>query len=112
MILRGSAIIIAGSGMVEGGRILHHLQYIADPKNTIVLVGYQGEGTRGRDLINGAKEIRVFGTTYEVHAKIKMIDLFSAHADYNEILEWLAHFERVAQKKYFLRMENCNQQNL
>lgn len=99
--LKGSAIIIAGSGMVEGGRILHHLQYIADPKNTLVLVGYQGEGTRGRDLINGAKEIRVFGTTYEVHAKIKMIDLFSAHADYNEILEWLAHFTR-GPKKIFL----------
>ena len=64
-------------------------------------MGYQGEGTRGRDLINGAKEIRVFGTTYEIHAKIKMIDLFSAHADYNEILEWLAHFER-SPKKIFL----------
>lgn len=100
--LKGSAIIIAGSGMMEGGRMLHHLKnYISDPKCTLVLVGYQAEGTRGSELFGGAKEIKLFGQTYEVHAKIKTLDLFSAHADYKEILEWLSHFEQ-APKKIFL----------
>ncbi len=100
--LKGPAIIIAGSGMMAGGRIVHHLQnYISDPKCTVVFVGYQAEGTTGRDLVNGAKEIHLFGNYYEVHAKIKMVDLFSAHADYNEILEWLGHFKRRP-KKIFL----------
>lgn len=100
--LKGSAIIIAGSGMMEGGRMLHHLKnYISDPKTTVVLVGYQAEGTRGSELFGGAKEIQLFGQRIEVHAKIKTLDLFSAHADYNEILEWLSHFEH-APKKVFL----------
>ncbi len=100
--LTGPAIIVAGSGMVDGGRMMHHIPtYISDPKNTVILVGYQGEGTTGRDLVNGTKELHLFGQNYEVHAKIKMIDLFSAHADYNEILEWLSHLEQ-APKKIFL----------
>lgn len=100
--LNGPAIIIAGSGMMEGGRILYHLQsYISDPKNTLIIVGYQAPGTKGSELMGGAKEINLFGNMHEVHAKIKYLDLFSAHADYNEILEWLSHFEK-APKKIFL----------
>lgn len=100
--LNGPAIIIAGSGMMEGGRMLHHLQtYISDPKSTLVLVGYQASGTRGSDLFGGAKEIKLFGKMYPVQARIKILDLFSAHADYNEILDWLANFEK-APKKTFL----------
>ena len=100
--LKGPAIIIAGSGMMEGGRMLHHLQnYISDPNSTLVLVGYQASGTRGSDLFGGAKQIKLFGRMYDVLAKVKVLDLFSAHADYKEILEWLAHFQK-APKKVFL----------
>jgi metallo-beta-lactamase family protein len=100
--IKGSAIIIAGSGMMEGGRIVHHLEnYISDPKSTLLLVGYQASGTRGSDLFGGADQIQLFGKMYQVKAKIEILDLFSAHADYKEILEWLSHFEQ-APKKIFL----------
>lgn len=111
--LKGSAVIVAGSGMADGGRITHHLQnYVSDPKNTVVLVGYQSIGTTGRDLIDGAKEIYLFGKPVEVKAKIKMIDLFSAHADYREILEWLAHLERAPQTVFLTHGELSSAQSL
>lgn len=111
--LKGSAIIIAGSGMMDGGRMVHHLQnYVSDPKTTIVLVGYQAMGTTGRELVDGAKEIRVFGNTLPVRAKIKTVDVFSAHADYNEVLAWLAHFERVPQKTFLIHGEFASAQSL
>jgi metallo-beta-lactamase family protein len=111
--LKGPAIIVAGSGMMEGGRIMHHLQkYVSDPQCTIIPVGYQALGTRGRDLVNGAKEINLFGKTYEVRAKVKTVDLFSAHADYNEILEWLGHFERSPQKIFLTHGDLASAQSL
>jgi metallo-beta-lactamase family protein len=100
--LNGPAIIIAGSGMLGGGRMMHHLPtYISDPKNTVLLVGYQAEGGQGYNLVKGANELHLFGQTYQVQAEIKIINLFSAHADYNEILEWLSHL-KAAPKKIFL----------
>lgn len=88
------AIIIAGSGMADGGRVLFHLQrFISDAKNTILFVGYQAEGTKGNLLINGLKKIRIRGVMQPVRADIKILDTLSAHADYNEILQWLANFE-------------------
>jgi metallo-beta-lactamase family protein len=100
--LTNPAIIIAGSGMANGGRALYHFQhYIEDSKNTVLFVGYQAPGTLGHALVNGKKEIWIYGKKYPVHASIKIIDSLSAHADYNEILEWLSHFER-APKKVFL----------
>lgn len=100
--LPGSAIIIAGSGMMEGGRMVHHLKnYISDPKTLIILVGYQAGGTKGSELLSDEKEIKLFGKMYPVRAQIKTLDMFSAHADYNEILEWLSHF-KTAPKKIFL----------
>lgn len=111
--LKGSAIIVAGSGMMEGGRMVHHLQkYISDPKNAIVLVGYQAVGTMGRDLVDGKKKIRIFGKPYKVQAKIKMINLFSAHADYKEILDWLAHLERAPKTVYLTHGELASAQSL
>lgn len=95
------AIIIAGSGMADGGRVLFHLKhFISDPKNTILFVGFQAEGTTGHALINGAKIIKIHNESYPVQAKIKTIETLSAHADYDEILEWLGHFENRPKKVF------------
>ncbi len=89
--LGGSAMIIAGSGMVTGGRIKHHLvTNITRPESTILFVGYQAVGTLGRTIIEGAQEVRIYGETYPVRARIEQIQGFSSHADQNELLRWLA----------------------
>jgi metallo-beta-lactamase family protein len=100
--IKQSAIIIAGSGMADGGRIPFHLQqFLGDAKNTILFVGYQAVGTNGRILVDGAQVIRIYDKEYAVRAAIKTIPSFSAHADAHEIIEWLSHFEK-APKKVFL----------
>jgi len=87
-------IIVSASGMLEGGRILHHLKnYIEDPKNTIVFTGYQAEGTTGRYLSGGGKRVRIHGEEYSVQAEIKTIENLSAHADSTELLDWLQHIK-------------------
>jgi len=89
--LKGSAIIIAGSGMVSGGRIKHHLvNNITHPGSTVLFVGYQAEGTPGRKLLDGAKRIRLLGRTHRVRARVVKIDGFSAHADRDGLLAWLS----------------------
>ncbi len=99
--LKHSAIIIAGSGMVTGGRVLHHLKsFISDAKNTVLFVGFQAEGTDGRALVEGAKEIKIHDKLYNVRAEIKRINTLSGHADYNEILEWLSHFQNSLKKVF------------
>lgn len=92
--LNGPAIIVAGSGMLEGGRMVHHFpQYISDPKNLLLMVGFQSPGTRGYYLVAGEKQIKLFGQIFDVRAEVKTLDLFSAHADYHEILAWLGHLQ-------------------
>lgn len=94
-------IIIAGSGMLNGGRILFHLQkYISDPKNSLLIVGYQAKGTLGRRLLEGEKEIKIFGKKYLVLANILAIGSYSAHADGPQLLGWLEGISEV--KKVFL----------
>jgi metallo-beta-lactamase family protein len=89
--VKESCIIVAGSGMVNGGRIKHHIvNNITRPESTILFVGYQAEGTPGRILLDGAKEIRLLGQIYPVRAHIEKIDGFSAHADRDGLLAWLA----------------------
>jgi metallo-beta-lactamase family protein len=89
--IKESCIIIAGSGMVAGGRVKHHIvNNITRPESTILFVGYQAEGTPGRILLDGAKEIRLLGQVYPVRAHIEKIDGFSAHADRDGLLAWLA----------------------
>lgn len=84
-------IIIAGSGMATGGRVLTYLQnYLGDEKATILLVGYQAEGTRGRNLLEGASEIKIYGKYYPVKAKTVNIEGLSAHADQRELIKWLS----------------------
>lgn len=94
-------IIIAGSGMMNGGRILFHLQkYIEDPKNGILIVGYQAKGTLGRRLVDGEPDIKIFGKKYDVLAKVHKIGSYSAHADQPQLLSWISQIEEV--KKVFL----------
>ena len=98
----GPMMVIAGSGMVNGGRILHHLLHRVDDPSTVVLfTGYQAEGTRGRDMIEGASHIRIFGQDVPVRAQIKILNSLSAHADYEELLRWLSHLDKPP-KKLFL----------
>ena len=90
-----SSIIIAGSGMVTGGRVKHHIvNNITRPESTILFVGYQAIGTPGRILLDGAKEIRLFGQTYAVKANIEKIDGFSSHADHDGLLAWLSDIRK------------------
>jgi len=89
--IKGSSIIIAGSGMVTGGRVKHHIvNNIRRAESTILFVGYQAEGTPGRILLDGAEEIRLLGQIHPVKANIEKIDGFSAHADRDGLLAWLA----------------------
>lgn len=94
-------VIIAGSGMMNGGRILYHLQdYISDPNNTLLVVGYQAEGTLGRRILGGAKSVRIFGKDYTVNARIVEIESYSAHADSPQLVDWISKIKNV--KKVFL----------
>jgi len=86
----GPAIVIASSGMANGGRVLYHLhRRLSDPTATIVFAGYQVEGTLGRSIVDGARQVRIFGDRLAVHAHIEYFDGFSAHADQSELLRWL-----------------------
>ena len=99
-------IIIAGSGMVTGGRVLTYLQQLIDnPATTILLVGYQAEGTRGRQLLEGAHEIRFYGKYYPVKAQVKNIESLSAHADQAEIMEWLGKIKNIPEQVYLVHGE-------
>ncbi len=88
--LRGPRVIISSSGMLTGGRVLHHLERLApDPENLIVLVGYQAAGTRGRALLQGAKTLRMHGRDVPVAAKVLSVGSLSAHADGGELMRWV-----------------------
>ena len=87
---RRPAIVISSAGMATGGRVLHHLAAaLPDARNTVLFVGYQAAGTRGRRLVDGAKEVRIHGRDVSVQATVARIDSMSAHADRGEILRWL-----------------------
>lgn len=89
-------MVVASSGMLTGGRILHHLKdFLPDPACTLLFIGYQGEGTLGRHLQTGGKTARIDGAEYEVRCRIKTISGFSAHADEHELAAWLGAFART-----------------
>lgn len=98
---RGPMIIIAASGMCEHGRILHHLRNnIEDPKNVILIVGYQAENTLGRKLVDGEKHVNIFGDAYKVKASVYVMDAFSGHADRSDLLDYIGKIRGL--KKIFL----------
>ena len=102
----GPGVIVAGSGMATGGRILHHLKrLLPDPSTTVLFVGYQAAGTRGRLLKEGAPEIKMLGETVPVRATIMVSDAYSAHADREEILRWLGGFKRPPGMTYVVHGE-------
>jgi len=103
---REPSIVIAASGMATGGRVLHHLAAaLPDAKNTVLFVGYQAAGTRGRQLADGAKQVRIQGRDIPVAARIERIDSMSAHADAGEIMRWLSGFTRPPAMTYLVHGE-------
>jgi metallo-beta-lactamase family protein len=103
-------MVIASIGMLTGGRVLHHLRYVIDdPTATLLFVGYQGEGTLGAHLQNGATEIQMDGQPRQVRCRVRSISGFSAHADESELLDWIGNFakgkkpgDRLYPKKVFI----------
>ena len=96
-------VIIAGSGMMSGGRIMHHLiKYLPDPNSLLLIIGFQAVGTLGRTIVDGAKEVHIFGKTVQVNAKLAKIGSFSAHGDMNKLTKWLKPETGGVPKKVFL----------
>lgn len=104
--IRGTVIIMAGSGMCTGGRIKHHLvTNISRKASTVLFPGYQAEGTLGRLIVDGSTEVRILGKKYKVKARIEQIDGFSAHADRDELLKWLSFIKKPPGKIFITHGE-------
>ena len=100
-------VVIAASGMITGGRVLSYLErYIGKPETTVLLVGYQAEGTRGRKLLEGVKEIKMYGKYYSVEANVILVEGLSAHGDQKDLLNWLSELENTPQKVFLIHGEN------
>jgi metallo-beta-lactamase family protein len=99
-------IVVSASGMATGGRVLHHLKAaLPKARNTVLFVGYQAAGTRGRQLIEGAETVKIHGQLVNVAARVERIDSMSAHADADEIMRWLRGFTRPPEKTYLVHGE-------
>jgi len=99
-------IIISASGMATGGRVLHHLKRLApDHRNTILFAGFQAGGTRGAAMVAGAKEVKIHGDLIPVRADIANLEMLSAHADVDEVLGWLGHFEHAPRTTFITHGE-------
>lgn len=99
-------VILSASGMLTGGRILHHLRNnVSDPRNTILLTGFQAEGTIGADLLLGKTSVKIHGLVFPVRAEIIKLNSLSAHADYAEILQWLKYFGKPPRKVFVVHGE-------
>jgi metallo-beta-lactamase family protein len=99
-------IILSSSGMATGGRILNHLKAaLPDPRNIVLFTGYQAAGTRGRQLVDGAREVKIHGQLIPVAARIERMESMSAHADVNELMRWLEGFSRPPEITYLVHGE-------
>ncbi len=106
-------VIVAGSGMSNGGRVQYHeLRYLSDPKNTILFVGYQAQGTLGRQLLDGAPEVTIMGERVEVRAKRVNIPGYSAHADQPRLLQWVGSMRETLKKVYVVQGEKDSSETL
>ena len=104
--IKGTAIIIAGSGMCTGGRIKHHLKNnISRPESTILFVGYQAVGTLGRVILDGTDPVRIFGEEHALRARIERISGFSAHADRDELIRWLSRLNKAPRRVFITHGE-------
>ena len=104
--VRGPAVIISASGMASGGRVLHHLAHrLDDPRNSVVLVGFQAAGTRGHSLLSGAKAIKMLGRYVPVRAEVVNVPAFSVHADRDELITWLRGAPRPPDTAYIVHGE-------
>lgn len=111
--MHGAFVIIAGSGMVTGGRVVHHLRHrLSDPGATVLFTGYQGEGTTGRKILDGEPYVKLLGDEIEVRARIERLESLSAHADYQDILDWLANFKTAPKCTYLVHGEPEAQDSL
>jgi metallo-beta-lactamase family protein len=100
------SIIVSSSGMVTGGRILHHLaQRLPDPRNLVIFIGFQAVGTRGAIIKNGAPEVKIFGDFVPIRAQVAALEQFSDHADPPELLEWLRTFKNKPATTYLVHGE-------
>jgi metallo-beta-lactamase family protein len=100
------AIVISASGMATGGRVLHHLKAaLPDSRNTVLFVGYQAAGTRGRQLVDGQKTVKIHGEMIPVQARVALVESMSAHADSNEILRWLGGFTQPPRLTFIVHGE-------
>ncbi len=108
-----SKIIIAGSGMLSGGRALEYLKaYVGETNTTVLFVGFQAEGTRGRAMLRGAEHIKIHGNHYRINAAIKEISAFSGHADRTELLNWVSHFDKKPEKIFLNHGEPKSSESL
>jgi metallo-beta-lactamase family protein len=104
--IKSGAIIISASGMCEAGRIKHHLRHnLGRADSSIVITGFQAAGTLGRRIVDGAREVRIFGIPVPVRADVYTIGGLSAHADQAALLGWLAHFKRAPQRTFVVHGE-------
>jgi metallo-beta-lactamase family protein len=104
--LHGPFMVISASGMCEGGRILHHLRNnISDPRNTVLITGFQGEHTLGRKILEGQPEVPIFGEPVTVRAEVVSLDELSGHADQRELIEWMRPFARGLKKVFLVHGE-------
>lgn len=111
--VHGPAVIISASGMCTGGRILHHLKWrLPQKENSVIFVGYQAEGTRGRRLLEGADRIRIHGDDVSVKARIKQVPALSAHADQQELMTWLTGFESTPRQTFITHGEASGSRGL
>lgn len=103
---RTPCIVVAASGMATGGRVVHHLKHLLpDPRNTVLLVGFQPAGTRGRDLADGARHLKIHGRYVPVRADVAVVDEFSVHADAYELMHWLGQLEKPPRACYVVHGE-------
>lgn len=110
---KSPAIVISASGMATGGRVLHHLKAaLPDARNTVLFAGYQAAGTRGRQLVDGQRTVKIHGETIPVHARVELLESMSAHADSQEILRWLGGFSRPPRRTFIVHGEPASMEAL